>query len=310
MRLVRFISLFFILIAGFGWAENRSEKNPDQIKLKSLFPPAQKRWVIKEEAKAFTEETLFDYIDGGAEIYLSYDFQRLMVQEYSSGENSIIVEINKMGSSEDAFGIFSLNQEGESPTIGQGASYCFGILCFWKDLYFVRIVDMEGRNTRKDLILNMGKEIAIRIENEGKLPQLINRISQENLIRQSVFYFHKNIVLNNLYFLSEENILNLSEKTDAVLANYQFNNEILRLLLVQYPDTIAAKNAFESFNENHLKVTISPLTNLQKIGEDLYAGAELKDHFLIVVLEGKTKRSIEKLFKEIKKSLRNLEKDK
>jgi len=310
VRFFRVISFFFILIAGFGWAESRSERNPDQIKLKSLFPPAQKGWVVKEEAKVFTEENLFDYIDGGAEIYLSYDFQRLMVQEYLSGENSIIVEIIEMGSSEDAFGIFSLNQEGEILSIGQGASYGFGILCFWKDLYFVRIVDMEDKDTRKDFILNLGKEIAQKIENEGQLPQLVNRISQENLIKQSVFYFHKNIVMNNLYFLSQENILNLSEKTDAVLANCQFNSEILRLLLVEYPDTIEAKSAFESFNENHLKATISTLTNLQRIGEDLYAGVELKDQFLIVVLEGKTKRSIEKLFKEIKKSLGNLEKDK
>ena len=169
---------------------------------------------------------------------------------------------------------------------------------------------MEDKDTRKDFILNLGKEIAQKIENEGQLPQLVNRISQENLIKQSVFYFHKNIVMNNLYFLSQENILNLSEKTDAVLANCQFNSEILRLLLVEYPDTIEAKSAFESFNENHLKATISTLTNLQRIGEDLYAGVELKDQFLIVVLEGKTKRSIEKLFKEIKKSLGNLEKDK
>jgi hypothetical protein len=297
------ILLFLILISGFAWAENKIQKKPEQVKLNSLLPPVQEGWIIKEKARMFTRENLFDYIDGGAELYLSYDFQRLLVQEYVSGENSIIVEIYEMKSPEDAFGLFSLNQEGESLSIGQGTSYAFGLLSFWKDYYFVRIIDMEGRDDRKDVIIDWGKGIADKIENEGKKPELLARIPQKNLLKQSLYYFHKNIILNNLYFLSNENILNLSEKTDAVLASYKSDSEILKLLLIEYPDTIGSKKAFESFNRNHLKTTISSLRNLEKVGEDLFTGVELKDHFLIVILEGKTKESVDNLINETKKSL-------
>lgn len=303
MRSFSFIFLFLILISASGWAENKIDEKTEQRELKNLLPPAQKGWTTEEEARSFAKENLIDYMNGGAELYLSYDFRKLLVQEYSSGENSIIVEIYEMGSSEDAFGLFSLNQEGESLSIGQDAIYGFGLLSFWKGHYFVRIIDMGGGDVRKDIILNLGRGISDKIENEGKTPELLTRIPQENLLTGSLCYFHKDIVLNNLYFFSKENILNLSEKTDAILASYKFEKEILKLLLVQYPDTLESKKAFQSYNNNHLKATISSLRNLQKLGEDLFIGVELKDRFLIVVLEGKTKGSVDKLLTVTKQSL-------
>jgi hypothetical protein len=293
-----FISLF--LISGVTGAANNPDKGSEQ--LEKLIPTFESEWKTKD-SRFFTRDNLFDYLDGGAEIYLSYDFQKLLVQEYLSGDESILVEIYQMNSSEDAFGLFSLNQEGESLIIGQEASYGFGILFFWKDRYFVRIIDMEGKDTRKDLIFNLGKSISDKIKNKGENPRLLDRIPQENLQKQSIFYFHKNIVLNNLYFLSKENILNLSEKTNALLTSYKFDSEVLKLLLIEYPDTLGSRKAFESFNQKHLQATISALRNLQKVGEDLFTGVELKDNFLIVVLEGKTKSSVDKLIKATKKSL-------
>ena len=294
--------LFLILLYGLGGREDKTGKGPEETQFKNLLPSAQKGW-IKEEPRFFTGETLFDYVDGGAELYLSYDFGKLLVQEYSSGDNSIIAEIYEMRSSEDAFGLFTLNQEGESLAVGQGASYGFGLLSFWKGHYFTRIIDMDGKDARKDIILDLGKEIAGRIQNEGRGPELLTGITRENLISQSLHYFHKDIVLNNLYFLSSENILNLSEETDAVLTSYRFDQEVLKLLLVQYPDTLESRRAYESFNRNHLKTTISSLRNLQRIGENLFTGVELKDRYLIMVLEAKTKDSVDKLLTATKESL-------
>lgn len=307
MRLVItfFISLF--LISGLTDAANNPDKGPEQLELKELLPTFEDEWKAMD-ARFFTREDLFDYVDGGAEIYLSYDFQKLLVQEYLSGDKSILVEIYKMSSSEDAFGLFSLNQEGERTTISQEASYGFGILCFWKGRYFVRIIDMEGKDTRKNLIFNHGKSISNKIKNKGESPELINRIAQDGLQKQSTFYFHKNIILNNLYFLSKDNILNLSEKTDALLTSYKLNDEVLKLLLIEYPDTLGSRMAFESFNQKHLKATISSLRNLQEVGENLFTGVELKDNFLIVVLEGKTKSSVDELIKTTKKSLEKVKK--
>lgn len=294
--------VFLLLISGVGWKDAESDAGLEKSKLESLLPSPQKGWTAKG-TRLFTRETLFDYIDGGAEIFLSYDFQRLLVQEYVSGENYVIVEIYQMRSSEDAFGLFSLNRQKETLSIGQGASCGFGVLALWKDGYFAKIIDLDGKDTSKDVIVSLGKGIAQRIENEGNKPDLLKRIPQDDLVFESSYYFHKNIILKNLYFLSQENILNLSEKTDAVLASYELDKEVLKLLLVQYPDTVESRKAYENFNKDHLKAAISSMRNLRKVGEDLYSGAELKDRYLIVVLEGNTRESVNKLLTATRKSL-------
>lgn len=294
--------LFLVLISSVGPKDAESEAGPGKSEVESLLPPPQKGWTAKE-SRLFTRETLFDYIDGGAEIYLAYDFDTLLVQEYSSGENSVIVEIYQMRSSEDAFGLFSLNRQEEVLSMGQDASYGFGILTLWKDRYFVKVIDLDGKDTSKDIILSLGKGIAQRIKNEGNKPDPLRRIPQDDLVSESSYYFHKNIILKNLYFLTQENILNLSEKTDAVLASYELDKEVLKLLLVQYPDTVESRKAYEKYNRDHLRAAISSMRNLQKVGEDLYSGAELEDRYLIVVLEGNTRECVNKLLTAARKSL-------
>lgn len=294
--------LFLLLISSAGSGDTERDAGLGKSKLETLLPSPQKGWTAKETG-LFTRETLFDYIDGGAEIYLAYDFDTLLVQEYSSGENSIIVEIYQMRSSEDAFGLFSLNRQEEALSVGRDASYGFGMLTLWKDRYFVKIIDLDAKDTSKELILSLGKGIAQRIENEGNKPDLLRRIPQDDLVCESYYYFHKNIILKNLYFLTQENILNLSEKTDVVLASYELDKEILKLLLVQYPDTVESRKAYEKFNRDHLKAAISSMRNLRKVGEDLYSGVELEDRYLIVVLEGNTRESVNKLLTAAGKSL-------
>jgi len=55
-----------------------------------LFPEI-KGWEISGEIKVYTPETLYDYINGAAELYLSYDFQELQVAEYLNEKNASII---------------------------------------------------------------------------------------------------------------------------------------------------------------------------------------------------------------------------
>ena len=309
MRSSALTIILLLLISGTFWTYTRSNPRSEKTELRNLLPSIEKGWKA-EDPRIFTRGTLFDYMNGGAELYLSYNLERLLVQEYSSGENSILVEICEMESSEDAFGLFSLNQQEETLSIDQGASYGFGVLALWKDRYVAKITDLEGRDVNKDLIVSLGNRIAEKIKNKGKEPELLKRIPQENLLDQSVRYFHQEIILNNLYFLSKEDILNLSDKTDAILASYEFDNEDLRLLLIQYADTMESRRAFESFNQNHLKTAISSLSNLQQVGENLFTAAELKDRYLIVVLEGSTRESVKELLTAARESLTQQKADK
>ncbi|MCU0379397.1 MAG: hypothetical protein MUC78_14180 [Bacteroidales bacterium] len=61
-------------------------------------------------SRTFSESSLYGYINGGAELYLEYGFDTLVVTELTSGDSDIRVEIYRMKDKEAAFGIFSVSR--------------------------------------------------------------------------------------------------------------------------------------------------------------------------------------------------------
>ncbi|MDP2960132.1 MAG: hypothetical protein Q8N71_01800, partial [candidate division Zixibacteria bacterium] len=276
----------------------------NQLELQSLIPEGAKDFKKVDQAQLFDRKNLFDYMDGGAELYLSYDFQRLSVQEYRDKDRVITVEVYEMKTSQDAFGLFSLDQEGENLAIGDKANYGSGLLKFWKGNHFVRIVDLNGNDQFKDEILELGKKISSQIDKKGELPLLLSKLPVEGLIHNSERFFHKQIVLNNLYFLSTENLLNLNEKTSAVMGDYLWGKMNLKLLLISYPDTSSARSAFERFCTKYLKSSPSGKKVIQKVEEDKFIGLELEKNYLWITFEGKDERNTGDVLRNVKEKLK------
>ena len=59
--------------------------------------------------RQFISESLFGYMNGGAELYLEYGFDTLIVTEMEWGDESFKVEIFNMKGEEEAFGIYSVS---------------------------------------------------------------------------------------------------------------------------------------------------------------------------------------------------------
>jgi hypothetical protein len=157
--------LLFLMFCGFG-----SEVAFGVDSLSLLIPTPEDGWIKSEAMEIYNRQNLFDYIDGGAELYLAYDFKQLVVQKYipqirdSLPEESITVEIWQMNSSADAYGVYSLDREGERVTIGQGGVYGDGFLRFWKDVYFIKILQVG--DISKETIFRLGRGIVQKIRKE------------------------------------------------------------------------------------------------------------------------------------------------
>jgi hypothetical protein len=272
--------------------------------LEFLLPQKVKDFEKSDKAKSFDRKNLYDYLDGGAELYLAYDFQSLLVQDYKAGEKSITVEVYLMETSQDAFGLYSLDQEGENVQIGDRANYGSGLLKFWKGNYFVRITDMNGNDQNKEAILQLGKNISQKIDVKGKLPELLSRLPADGLVPYSERFFHKQIILNNLYFLSTENLLNLNEGASAVMGDYLLGKMSLKLLLVSYKDTLTSKSAFENFCTKYLKVAPSGNRVIQKVEESKLVGAELEKNYLWLTFESKDEKATGAFLRNLKERTR------
>jgi hypothetical protein len=98
------------------------------------------------KTRIFTAESLYGYIDGGAELYLEYGFDTLVVTELVSGGKDIKVEFYRMKDADAAFGIFSVSRfrcNGGSRLTDHICRSAYQ-LQFCKGCYYVSIINDTG----------------------------------------------------------------------------------------------------------------------------------------------------------------------
>lgn len=222
-----------------------------------LFPASIEQWKRKERSKVYAgKDKLFEYMNGGAEVYLSYSFIHVSTATYikKDTDNSVKVNIWEFGSSDDAYGIFAKDRAGDGINIGNEASLYDNYLWVWKDKYFMSFEPYRG-NVSPDDVTFIGTSIVGNIP-AGKvsLPTILGYLPEDGYVKGSSRYFHKKIILDNLYIsdrLIDKNVFNLSEQTDAVVADYKSVNSgsSFKMLIVKYANKQTALASFSNFVE-------------------------------------------------------------
>ena len=239
-----FVGLGLILSCGGETVTDIYRSVPDRIQ----------EWQAVGEDARYDRATLFDYMNGGAEVYLAFDFREVFVRRYQRGEDEeLSLDIYDMGSPKEAFGVFSCDREDEEAGIGRDSEYGFGLLRFWKGRYFVSIMaGAEGEDVDR-AVLELGRAVDGLLKDEGRQPDILKMLPQEGLRPDRVSYFHNNVNLNNRFFIAAENILKLQRETDCVFSEYgPPDTEPVNLLIVRYPDAHSAQDAYRSFLESYM----------------------------------------------------------
>jgi hypothetical protein len=225
---------------------------PDVQRAASFIPPTIGPYV-SEADQTFDAETIFDYIDGAGEVYRSYNMKFLVSRRFhKDGKPDIVVDFFDMGSSEDAYGVFTHDLDGEDAGIGQGSNYKAGLLSFWKGRYFGSVFAEEETKDAKEAVLELGRRIARAIPKEGPKPGLLSYLPAGGLGTDRICYFHNHSVLNYHFFVADGDILLLEQTASAVLAPYTTAGGKSYLLVVRYPDSAKAARAYESFAKNYM----------------------------------------------------------
>jgi hypothetical protein len=260
------------------------------------------KWDGKE--MKYDPRTLFKYIDGAAELYLAYGFENLTVRRFEkSNQPPLIIELYDMGSSEGAYGVFSYEQQDEEAGIGQGSEWGGGLLRFWKGDYFVSLyAEGEGAEVESG-ILKMGRAAAISIPTKGEEPKLVGIIPGKDLglVDKSIRYLKSHVLLNQRFFISHQNILNLNPKTEAVLAQYLRDKQKTHLLLIRYPNLKEAGDAYQSFMKTYLPDARGK--DHLKTEDGKWTVASQKNEYVIIVFGAPMEADAEALFKATEKKL-------
>jgi len=281
-------------------------KNLAAFPLRQALPSETSGWKTGREDQVFTRDNIFDYMDGGGEIYLAYDFQFVFVREYVRDDApSIVAEIYQMSSSQDAFGVFTHDTDGDEFNLGQEAIYAAGLLRFWKDKVFVRILADSETPEAKAVIMQLGTTIVRAISQEGEKPGLVKALPIEGLRPKSLRYFHTLISLNAHYYLTNVNILNLSPETRVVMARYEKDGSEARLLLVEYPTAERAVDAHGRFVEMFLLERFEADRKVppKKLEDGKFAGVARSGKHLIIVIDADKKSVLDWITKTISQNL-------
>jgi hypothetical protein len=159
-----------------------------------------------------------------------------------------------MGSSEDAFGVFSLERQDPEVSIGQGSEFGGSLLRFWKGRYFVSVLgEGEGKEIEA-AVLSFGRRLAASIEETGEPPRILRYLPDLPSLPSydKLCFVHSHILLNRCFFLSHDNILKLGSDVQAVLARYPQGNKKIRVLIVGYPSEAKAHSALASFKSAYM----------------------------------------------------------
>lgn len=210
-------SIFFIssclILCAFHFAAAQTEMTNYLPRPQEITP-----WHAIDSARVVGGEDLYQLIDGGADMYLEYGFQRVAAIEYQDvKERSIRVEVYEMTDAAAAYGVYSINRtpDGRTISIGNEGMFSSYYLMFWKGRFLVYLSASDSLNEVSSGILSIAKVIDSKLGESAPLPYLIKLLPQQNL--QSIRYLRGMIGLSSLYTFDMKNVFDLQE---GAVGNY------------------------------------------------------------------------------------------
>jgi len=243
-----FIFIFLLFLAWVRLSEGATS-------LQSLVPQKNlpEGWSLVDTPKTYTKKTLFERINGQAELFFKYGFQKSVFAVYQNRkENQMELDIYDMGSVLDAFGIFSRFRNGNCPA-GVGLdSYLEDRSClFYQGRYFVML---HGAEPNPALLKDWSLLISKKIPNPSPPPKELGFFPTEGLLPGSVQYFPDGLLGRKFLGRGFEGTYQGQERAKepklimAMFKNPQQATEALR----QFRDGLANHGKVYQFESNTL----------------------------------------------------------
>ena len=202
-------------------------------------PACAEGWTLQEKVTLFDKDTLFDRIDGEAELYFPYGFQRLAYARYSNLKNDRIVieaDVYEMGSLLDAFGIYATyrRKDGADIAIGVEGTVSPAQLFFYQERYFVRLQGIGTMDPGKDTLLSCARAISENLPRVAGGPRELEAFKFPAIEPKSERYIAKSLFGYDFF-------------RRGFVADATLNDGQVQLFLVPEHSTGTARKAFDRY---------------------------------------------------------------
>ncbi len=157
-------------------------------------------WTKHRTLQHYAGEDLYEYINGGAEIYHEYGFVQVVVQDYVNDTGkSVSVEIFEMVSPSSAYGMytFKTDSKGKRILVGSEAQLADYYMNFWKGPFLVTLTGFDETEETRQGLLNIAEYISSKMPVGRDKPRIVSFLPEEDLVDQSFKYFTGYLGLRN-----------------------------------------------------------------------------------------------------------------
>ena len=174
--------LIFVLTTGgvFPAIPTPAQDSNQQQMLKLVAAPLPADAAAKNPTNFYGPDNLYEYMDGGADIFVLYGVRSLLHLDLKAKATEISVDVFDMGSPETAFAIYAAERSPDFHFFAIGAEgYQYeGMLNFLQDRYYVKLL---GFGNGADAVMEaLARTLSARIATNPGFPALLSRLPAEN----------------------------------------------------------------------------------------------------------------------------------
>jgi hypothetical protein len=198
-------------------------------------------WKIDGKPVFYDRETLSDRINGEAELYMPYGFDHMAAARYTFAKSpgaGMDVEIYRMGSLLDAFGMFAnyRQKEGRSLSAGAESNLSGSQLFLYQGRHFVHIQVTGSDVADQEALAECGKTVASRISGNSNRPPELAAFDRPEIVKGTERYLPQSLL--------GYDFLNRGIMADAAVEGT--NLQVFRLLSTSAESASAAFDGFRS----------------------------------------------------------------
>lgn len=178
-------------------------------------------WKLNKTA-IYNSETLWEYINGAADYYLNYGFNKLDVAEYQRTENEYIkLEIYQHNNYLNSFGIYAYERPSETTFLELGAEGYIehSSINFYGKQWYVKIHTHQKDEDAIQTIKNIAKKVSDMMGKETFPPKDIVVFPGENKIEHTEKYY-------------PTNFLGMSFFSNAISADYKHEDSKYSIFII------------------------------------------------------------------------------
>ncbi|MCX5835040.1 MAG: hypothetical protein NTV99_11135 [Deltaproteobacteria bacterium] len=203
-------------------------------------PECPKGWLLEDKVVLYDRETLFDYINGEAELYFPYGFEVLATARYvqkGNPDTAIAADVYRMASLLDAFGIYSNYRKPDAAAsqIGAEGFLSSSQLMFYQDRYFIRLQASGVTSIEKDVFLACGRAISKNLPPGAGRPGEVEILHVPGVLPGTVRYIARSLL--GYAFLRR-----------GLVADANLEGEKMQVFLVPEDSKEAARRAFDQYH--------------------------------------------------------------